>query len=78
MFSQRFISSTGKTLQKYLKELLNAAHFVSLLSDGSTDSGGVEQEIIYVQYLKDWLAKTDFAGINAPDKVKAQGLLAAI
>ena len=36
-----------------------------------------EQEIVYVQYLKDGLPKTGFAEINPPDKLDVKGLLAA-
>ena len=42
---------------------------VSMLSHGSTDSGVIEQEIVYVRYLKDGLPKTEFAGINPLHKV---------
>ena len=50
---------------------------MSVLCYSSTDSGVVKQEIVYVQYLKDGLHKTDFAGINPSDKMDAKELLPA-
>ena len=79
MACKRFISSIGNTLKGDLKEtFINSACFVSVLSDGSTDSGVVEQEVVYVRYLDSGIPKTHFAGINPPEKADAKGLLGSI
>ena len=61
-----------------LRQSFNSAHFFSVLSDGSTDSGAIEQEAIYVRYLENGSSQTKFAGIKPPIKGDAEGLLLAI
>ena len=43
-----FCDATGKTLKDALVEDLVDAKYYSLLTDGSTDSGVLEQELIHV------------------------------
>ena len=43
---------TGKTLKDDLVKDLVDAKYYSFLTDGSTDSGVLEQELIYVLFLK--------------------------
>ena len=45
---QSSILSIGKTLKNNMKELLKTFHFVSVLSDGSTDSGLVKQGLFNI------------------------------
>ena len=61
-----------------LRQSFNSAHFFSVLSDGSTDSGAIKQEAIYVRYLENGCSQTKFAGIKPPIKGDAEGLLLAI
>lgn len=46
-----FCDATGKTLKDALVKDLVDAKYYSLLTDGSTDSGVLEQELIYVLFL---------------------------
>ena len=62
----RFISFISESLKDNLSESFNSAHFFSVLSDGSTDSGVIEQEAIYVRYLGNGCTQTKFAGIKPP------------
>ena len=43
--------------------------------DGSTDSGEIEQEAIYVPYLENGCPRTKFTGIKSPIKGDAEALL---
>ena len=47
-------------------------------SDGSTDKGIIEEEIVYIRYLLDNNPITRFAGIKNPNKADAEGILKAI
>ena len=47
-------------------------------SDGSTDKGIIEEEIVYIRYLLDNNPITTFAGIKNPNKADAEGILKAI
>ena len=48
---KQFCVSTSETLKDETIEDLRKARFVSVLSDGSTDKGIVEQELVYVRYI---------------------------
>ena len=47
-------------------------------SDGSTDKGIIEEEIVYIHYLLDNKPITRFAGIKNPNKADVEGILKAI
>ena len=48
------------------------------LSDDSSDSGVIEQEVLYVWYLENGCPQSKFAGIKPPIKGDTEGLLFAI
>ncbi len=69
--------ATGKTLKDDLVKDLVDAKYYSLLTDGSTDSGVLEQELIYVLFLKrSGRAEVKFYGIESP--ANAVGLKDAV
>ena len=47
---KHFTSSIAKTLRQKKAADLHKARFVSVMSDGSTDTTIVEQEVVYVRY----------------------------
>ena len=60
-------------------ENLSTQHVIfRFCRDGSTDSGVIEQDAIYVQYLENGFPQTKFAGIKPPIKRDAEVLLFAI
>ena len=61
---RRFLSTIGKGLKDDLRESFNLARFVAVLSDGSTDAGILEEEILYVRFLENGIPVTRFAGIK--------------
>jgi hypothetical protein len=54
------------------------AKFLSVTSDGSTDSSRTKQEIIFLRYVENGHIHTEFAGIVSPKSPDAVGLFEAI
>ena len=48
-----FVTSIGDVLRNETCEFIRNARFISILSDGSTDKGILEQEIVYLRYTGD-------------------------
>ena len=48
--------------------MVNKARFLSVQSDSSTDGGILEEEAVYVRYILNGSALTQFAGVKNPDK----------
>ena len=46
-----FTSSIAETLKSESANQIEKARLISILSDGSTDKGVIEQEIVYVRYV---------------------------
>ena len=60
-------------------EALTEANYYALLSDGSTDKGVVEEEVIYVLFLKkNGRAAVQFLSIENPKSVDAEGIIDCI
>ena len=78
MGCKMFVRSIAGSISDSLDNDLESAGFVSYLSDGSTDSGIIEQEIIYIRYVKHGEVCTRFAGIAEPKTVDSPGLLETI
>ena len=63
---------------EFLNELKQARYF-TLLTDGSTDSSILEQEVLYVLFVSsDGYAKVKFFAIETPEHAHADGLKAMI
>ena len=74
----RFVSSMAEDIKLNLKSDVEDTRFLSVLSDGSTDAGILEEEIVYIRYLKENAPVTKFAGIKNLQKGDAPGILKAI
>ena len=61
-----------------LTEEFKKVRFFSVLSDGSTDSTNIEEELIYFLYLSRGVPKVTFLSIEDPKNVDANGLLECI
>ena len=73
-----FIKATSKTLQESTSVDMKNCSFLPYLSDGSTDAGIREQEIVYCRYVKEGNPVTKFLGIQHLEHAHADGTLAAI
>ena len=75
---QRFIISIADVLKDDMRHTIQLSRFLSVLCDGSTDSSILEEEIVYLRFLKNGLPVTQFAGIKNPEKPDASGIFNAI
>lgn len=57
-----------------VKNQVAAADFTALISDGSTDTAVVEQELVYVRTCKAGVIAVNFLGIMATPKADAPGI----
>ena len=73
-----FIKAISETMFKSVAKDMKNARFLSYLSDGSTDAGIREQEIVYSRYIKDGVPVTKYLGIKQLEHAHADGTLSAI
>ena len=59
------------SIKSDMKTELKSLRFYSILSDGSTDSGNIEEELVYVTYLSKGTAKVSFLSIENTQNVDA-------
>ena len=71
----KFIASTAK---QQLSDAISDTDFISITSDGSTDSSRTEQEIVFVRFVQRGQVRTEFAGIVSPKSPNAVGIYDAI
>ena len=77
---KNFIESSAEILKADLSEKLNNAspRFFSAMADGSTDSGIIEQELLFVRYLNNGLPVNRFLTVQSVKHANADGILQAI
>ena len=73
-----FIDVVGDYMKAGLTEELKHVRFFSVLSDGSTDSANIEEELVYFLYLAGGVPKVTFLSIEDAKNVDANGLLECI
>lgn len=61
------------TKESVAKDIVNARYY-SVLSDGSTDSAVIEEELVYVLYLKEGTPKVKYLSIERPENADADGI----
>ena len=74
----KFVHVMAEVTMESLKTDLLAAHYYSILSDGSTDAGAIEQEFVYVLFLQNGTPVTKFLSIESPDQATAEGIQSVI
>ena len=77
---KNFIESSAEILKADLSGKLNNAspRFFSAMADGSTDSGVVEQELLFVRFLDNGLPVNRFLTVQSVKHADADGILHAI
>ncbi len=60
------------------KEELDQAKFISVTSDGATDAGICEQEVVFARWCVRGVVISKFVGFEVPDNPDAQGVSNAI
>ena len=68
MKAQNFISYIAMVEQNNIEPELLSVGFLSLLSDGSTDSAAIEEDVVYAQYAKDGEMFVKFLGLQPVPK----------
>ena len=76
---QKFVLSAAHIIRDDIKSVVAKNHFVSVLSDGSTDSAVVEQEIVYLRYIDfDFKPITRLIEIVPLENANATGIYSSI
>lgn len=75
---KNLIAAIKDVITHDLKADLNNSAVFSVLTDGSTDTGVIEEEIIFVKYFKDGLQQTRFLTLQPPEQSSGLGLKAAV
>ena len=78
MGCRMFIKAISETLQESTSVDMKNCRFLTYFSDGSTDAGIREQEIVYCRYVKKGNPVTKFLGIQHLEHAHADVTLAAI
>ena len=73
-----FVTAICDVERQKLAETINAARFITILSDGSTDVSVYENEIIYVRFAAQGEPHTMFVSIVRVPKADANGIFRAI
>ncbi|KAM9808826.1 zinc finger protein 862-like isoform 1-T1 [Syngnathus typhle] len=75
---KNFLSIIDKCLKEDLAEELNSANAVSVMPDGSCDSGVIEEEIVFVKYLCGGVPVTDFLSLQPVPNATGAGVKSAV
>ncbi|XP_015763634.1 PREDICTED: zinc finger protein 862-like [Acropora digitifera] len=73
-----FIGAIADSERNETRNDIHNSNFFSVLSDGSTDSGVIEQESVFVRYIKEGNVKTTLADIVDLESGNAEGVLGGI
>ena len=63
--------------QKLVSDI-NNSKFLTIICDGSTDSGVQEEEIVYVRYCNSGEINTSFVALGSPERADADGIFKVI
>ena len=61
------MSSIVSDIKYSLRAIVDEAHSLSIMSDGSTDQGIIEEEVLFIQYIKNGEPVTSFVFVEKPD-----------
>ena len=74
----RFVNSIATDIKDSLRENVDKSRFISILSDGSADKGIIEEEGVFVRYVKNGEPLTNLISIEEPYTVDAPGIFDSI
>ncbi|XP_062583464.1 zinc finger protein 862-like [Saccostrea cucullata] len=77
-YCQQFVSYIADVHRDLQKEKVEHASFLSIISDGSTDTSSKETEIVYIKASVNCEVFTYFAGLKHVSKADAEGISRAI
>ena len=73
----RFVQSIEEDIKGDLRSSIKNSRFVSIHSDGSTDKGIIEEEIVYVRFVQNGQPYTKLVSVESPNSVDAAGIMTA-
>ena len=73
-----FLDVTGKVTTNSLHKDLAKAHYFCILSDGSTNSSVIEEELVYLLFLKSGKPFLKFLSIERANNTNAEGIIECI
>ena len=73
-----FTHHIAEVARSGIRDGVQAAPFLALISDGSTDSAAIEAEMVYVRHARHGVIAVEFAGYVNVERANAPGILAAI
>jgi len=75
----KLVATIAETIEDDLAKCIKEARYISILCDGGTDKGIVENEVVCVKYVsKEGLGRTDFVSFVPVEHAHADGVLDAI
>lgn len=75
---REFIRAISHTEQTETIDQISSCRFLSVLSDGSTDSGIIEQEVVYVRFVQNCQPVSKMVQCQSVNHAHAAGILEAI
>ena len=69
-----FTDVIGNSIKNDMKTGLKLSRFYSILSDGSTDSENIEEELAYITYLSKGTVKVSSPSVKNAQNVDANGI----
>ncbi|XP_038066737.1 zinc finger protein 862-like [Patiria miniata] len=77
--AKTFISYMGEENNNNISQMLNQNSFISVICDGSTDKGIIEEEIVFARFLNhECVPETKFISLESVHKADAEGLKGAV
>lgn len=76
--AQKFVGYIAQAEREQMIAAFEDVSFMAILSDGSTDSAVMEEEIIYIRYARAGVVQMQFVGIQCVPKANAENIAGAI
>lgn len=67
------ISVIGKLCKKGLTAEVNSKNYISVMADGATDAGGLENETVFCRFIRDGRPTNRMVGHKAVEHAHAEG-----
>jgi hypothetical protein len=77
-YCRNFVNAIASVEKNRIKETVENVSFLSILCDGSTDRGIIDNEIVYLRMVKNGRVEVKFIGCKQVSKADAKGVCAAM
>ena len=76
--ARNFVQFIAADEREKVQDSMKGANFFSLMSDGSTDSSVIEEEIVYVRYAKQGHVFVQYVGLEEVGKANSENITKAV